>query len=736
MSFLNPIMLGGLAAIAIPILIHLLNRRKFRKVVWAAMRFLQVSVEKNQRRMQVEDLILLVLRCLIVALIALALARPAWREAVGGFLGGGRSVGVLLLDNSLSMGMSDGTSTRFDKACRAAEQAIDSLPSGSSVAVWFVSDILQQAIPEPTHDLNLARKTVREARLSDRSTDITPAIDRAIEVLRTRIGARREIYLFTDGQLTGWRGLLELRARLERAREEIRTHLVLVSEHETRNLSVRDLRLAGGLAPIGQPLRFEVKVQNNGPAPVQEVRVTLSVDGDPVSDEFTLPSLGPGESKGIALFAKLRTEGMHAIHASAGEDRLPADNRRTLAVRAIRQLKLLLVDGDPGDGSRGSETFFLRHALNPVAADQRAAYFIKLQTIGAAELPSTSLDDFDAVILANVARFPEKLAPVFAGYVSRGGGLLLFPGSRVDATFYNEQLGARLPLLPAALGPARGDADQTERYFTLRSRDYTHPISSLWNDPASGTLASARIYRHLTLLPAPDGTNAAPAPPLPSGGTAAGEAGTPEMVLAFTDGSPAMMERSYGLGRVVLFAFTANTSWGDLPVRPAFVPLLHRSLGMALQRQDEGLNLRVGGRFQRRVSNELLGKDAAFTSPRAGESTRELRRVEMAGGQPGLVFDHTDAAGLYTVHVPEPPLDLAFATQPDPEESNLEELSPTQLDSLKPVAEVYPWTPNFSLRQAVERQRSGIEFWPAVVVAALTLALVECFLGQWFSRSR
>lgn len=191
MTFLNTIMLGGLAAIAIPILIHLLNRRRFRKVMWAAMRFIAASVEKNKRRMEIEDLILLALRCLIVALIALALARPTLRNVTAGFLGGGRTAGILLLDNSLSMGMSDGTSTRLDKAKRAAEQAIDSLPQGSSVAVWLVSDIVRDVIPEPTFDLNLARKSVREAALSDRATELAAAIDRGVETLLKRVGSRR-----------------------------------------------------------------------------------------------------------------------------------------------------------------------------------------------------------------------------------------------------------------------------------------------------------------------------------------------------------------------------------------------------------------------------------------------------------------------------------------------------------------------------------------------------------------
>ena len=132
MAFLNPIMLFGLTAVSVPIIIHLLNRRRFQKVVWAAMRFLKLSVEQNQRRMQIEDLILLALRCLLLALLALALARPALMSNSKDVFGQSKVTGVILLDNSYSMGVSDGTRTRFDKAREAALQAIDSMPVGSA----------------------------------------------------------------------------------------------------------------------------------------------------------------------------------------------------------------------------------------------------------------------------------------------------------------------------------------------------------------------------------------------------------------------------------------------------------------------------------------------------------------------------------------------------------------------------------------------------------------------------
>src|SRR5215212_2487132 len=148
MSFLNPLLLFGLAAVSVPIIIHLLNRRKFQKVVWAAMRFIQTSVERNQRRMRIEDLILLALRCLLLALLALALARPALKSAGLEVFGQSKITGVIILDNSESMGMSDGTMTRFEKARKAAEQALETMPAGSATAVFLASDIVNGVIAE------------------------------------------------------------------------------------------------------------------------------------------------------------------------------------------------------------------------------------------------------------------------------------------------------------------------------------------------------------------------------------------------------------------------------------------------------------------------------------------------------------------------------------------------------------------------------------------------------------
>jgi hypothetical protein len=747
MSFLNPLMLFGAGAIAVPIIIHLLNRRRFQRVVWAAMRFVKVSTEKNQRRMLVEDMILLAIRCLMLALLALAVARPAMRSTTHNVFGQSKVTAVIVLDNSASMGVSDGVQTRFDKARKVAEQAVDALPSGSAAAVILASDVAKEVIKEPTHDLNLARKAVREAPLSDRATDLFPSIEKALETLKGRSAIRKEIYVITDGQLAGWRQLGDIQKTLKTAKEQtgeqqVSAHLVLVSDSEERNLGVSGLVLSSGLAPLNRPLRFEAQVANYGKQEAKDIKVSLLVDGAS-ADEVTLPSIPPGGTRSVPLNTRLKTEGWHNITARIPADRFPGDDTRTLAVRAIREIRVLMVDGEPGSEPRESETFFLGHALVPVSAEEAEQYYVKTSTIAPADMGGTRFDDFDAVVLANVPDFSADTATALENFVKRGGGLLIFPGAKINTTSYNQQLASVRKLLPATFGEPRGDAAQDEKFLTFQTKGYDHPIVALWNDNAAGTLASARFFRtfELNLLAAPAaGAGEKAAKRESEKGAAAtntlASLAAPKAILRFSDGSIAVAERALGLGRVVMFASTADTAWNDLAVRPAFVPLLHRTLGTLIQRHDDGANVRVGAQFARRLTADLLHKDAVVMAPGAASGTRDLRRVELVNDTPVLTYEATDKAGIYEISIAEPATVLKFAAQPDPSESSMAELPAEEVNALGQVAAVQRWNPTLNLREWVEKARVGAEFWLPILIAVLALAALETFLAQYFSRAK
>ncbi len=730
MSFLNPWLLLGVAGIASPIIVHLLARKQVKRVVWAAMRFLKVTVDRNQRKMRIEDILLLVMRCLILALLAFALARPSLREGGIGLTGGDETA-ILLLDNSGSMSTTDGAVSRFEKAERAAGQILDGLPAGSRVAVWLVSDTVHESVSEPVRDLALARKSIREARRSDQGTEWQPALRRAVEVLKKQPGARKSIYAITDGQAIGWKGMGEISRLLELAKREMRATLVLVGEGEERNLSVTDVRLATALPTVNQPLRFEVSVANFGPAEARGVSVALAIDDEPPADEQMLDAIPPGGApKTISLFATFREPGFHTVTARVHADRCPFDDQRCLALRVIDEVNVLLVDGAPGTEPRDSEVFYLRNALVPVPAELRDKFFIKTRTVTGAEFERAALRDFDAVVLANLVDMSPLAADALQNFIRAGGGLLVFPGSRINARLYNERLLGERGLLPAAFGPARGEvfdeaiAERPARFIRLQSKDYAHRIVELWNDPASGTLGTAQFYRAISLQPARKSD-------------VPGDAGLPAVVLSYADGEPAVMERPFGLGRVVQFSSTADGAWNDLPVRPVFLPLMHRTLGFLIGRTGDRLNVRAGVPFAETVPAERAGKNYVVTEPGAKPGAGRTRAVVVKNGIPQVEHADTSAAGAYSVHfTDETGTTLRFASASDPAESDLHEFSTADFASLGSVARIVRWTPAVDLRGQMERTRNGTELWLPLAFLAIGLVVAETLLGNRFSRSK
>ena len=405
-----------------------------------------------------------------------------------------------------------------------------------------------------------------------------------------------------------------------------------------------------------------------------------------------------------------------------------SDDQRTIAVRATDDLRILLVDGEPGAAEAENPTFYLRHALTPVPTSELDTYAIKTKKITPEELDSIKLNDFEAVVLANVPTISNPSLDAIAAYLKRGGGLIVFPGTKVNASFYNDNLAKKFDFLPATLGAIRGEPDQTEKFLTFQGDKYKHPIVLLWNDPGMGTLNSAHFYRSFELKPV-EGHSA--------------HAGEAQVVLNFSDGSPAMMERTWGRGRVVLFGSTANTAWNDLALRTAYLPLIDRTLGFILNRQDARINIPVGSLFEWVCDPDWVNKEAVIVVSGDKKGVSLLRRIGMEEGLPLLRVEETEKAGGYEVQIKsDPPQILKFAVQSNPAESNLEELGPVQLESLAAIAQVIHWTPQKNLagqlNQPLEKMESkgATELWMILVILVLITTVIEMGLAAKFSATK
>ena len=734
MNFLNlPLLKLGLIAVIVPILIHLLNRRKIQPVTWAAMKYLQISIDQNRRRLRVEDVLLLVLRCALLALIAVTLSRPTLGCAQHSLGASHEITAVIILDNSYSMSCIEGASSRFEQAKTAAGQLLDSLPTGSSVALILAADHAQQVIAEPSRDLVKVRHAISQSALTSRGSNLYPALQQAVQTLSGRDAGRKEIHLITDGQLSAFGRNDEIYKLLEQQQKDIQTHIVLVSSNEQQNLAIIDMRQANGVTAVGREVRFDIDVKNFGTQTAENVRVLLRVDASDPVDEYTIEKLAAGATQTIALRARPHEEGYRSITAQLPADHLPMDDARTMVVRMVSQLKVLIVDGSVNAKARDADSFYLRHAMVPVAGALQNQYYIRITTALPTELDEIQFDGFDLVVFANVADCSPQSAESLTGYVHRGGGLLIFPGDAINRAFYNESLLARYQLLPATFGDMHGKADleQDEKYFTLQRDMFQHPIMSLWSDSSSGSLQAARFYQAYELMP--DGPSS-------------------RVVLSFgkgvgdtaLDGKPCIIEKDCGLGRVMMFASTAGSKWNNLPVAAQggiYVPLMDRIVSSMVNRQDRLLNLQPGKPFVFYPSENMAGKSVVFYKPGDTNAAADSRNIGLTSTDKNsaginVTFDQTDIAGTYMARFPDDST-VRFAVQPDTasNESSLEKISKPQELKLSKLCQLSHLNISENLSAVVHGKRAGNEIWQWIIIGVLALAIVEMICAFRFGRN-
>jgi hypothetical protein len=575
-------MLAGFVVLgAVPIIIHLLNKQRYRVVEWAAIQFLLNTLKKNSRRLQMRDLILLALRTAAVILAALALARPTIAPGHFALLGGGGAINaVVVLDNSRSMGYREGNETRFAQAKTKAKTVLDQLPKGSGVALVLMSDLAAAEISEPSHDLAFVGEAIDKAALSDGGTSVAAGIGKAWEILKKAEGGR-EIYVITDLQKNAWpadddAGWKTLCGDLASHRD-LRLFIADVGGGAVENTSVDKLEPEDPLVTTDSDTAFVAQVRNHGTSPAANVEVQLLVDDGRGGEMRPAATAALDRLEGmqeVRLQTRFAEGGRHRVAARIGPDHLEADNSRYLALDVIDKLRVLIVDGSSEGGYNGGAGF-IRAALAPAASqpdEGTAGALVEAEITTPNGLADAALDPYQAVILSDVSGIPATVADGLKAFVGAGKALVVFLGANVRADEYNQQLGERAGLLPAKLGerPVEfGSADAKSKGIGLATAELTHPIVSFFADKENQPfLAQPRFYQAFPL------EVAAPAPGTKDAGAT--------VVARFADGKPAIVERSAGAGTVLLFAASADKEWSDFPLRPAFLMVVRRAVQHAV----------------------------------------------------------------------------------------------------------------------------------------------------------
>ena len=696
MTFLNSALLFGLFALIVPPIIHLLNRRRFEVVDWAAMQFLQVS-RKTRRQVILEHVILLLLRLGLIAVLVAAVATPVLRVGCVEQLPGGtrlaRMAGqsnrdiVIVIDGSYSMDYRWREQTANDAAKIWAKDFLKDLSSGDQVAVLQAKQQPIAVLGILTADLNDVRTKIDGLPRPRGSIDWAKTIQEAYRILNEGKNPQKEIIVLTDGQRHGWadskslEGWQLLALGQPKAASPPRVWIVNVvpdRPDDAPNWFVSPISANRSVATVGRDVKFKFDLQAALPTrregddrpPPEAIeppkKVYFEVDGRPAGDKT--PPRSRDAIIGMNFSQRFSTTGSHLVSIQISEDALPGDNRRDFAIEVLPAIPVLIVDGEgPGQVSaRGSD--FFRYAVAPINHPQ-PSFIVRAISIQefASQMLTSAISPRDpwtaprVLVLQNVPELSDAQHKMVEEFLKNGGGVLVALGPRFKADSYNLN-GFRDGdgWLPAQIVTPTGDANDLKKaaYPVAESVEKTFLDSFKEADPESFLKSYfARYWKVETGLP-----------------------GTGSAVARLSTGDALFVEKSFGKGRVLLATVPLDDSWRTNFLQSHdFVRLCHECLYHLAAARSNEVNLEARQPIVFRPGD---GEPPGGVTIDLPEGPR--RRIDVASWP--LVYEDTRETGVYKLTTDSGKVQY-YVVQPDIAESVLTTCSDADR---KAVASLFP----------------------------------------------
>jgi len=586
--FLNPaFVLPGAALVAVPILIHILSRLRYKRVRFAAMEFLLESEELNRRRIILEQLLLLLLRILAVVLIALLIARLVLDPSRLLMLRGASMHHVLLLDDSLSMRDREGDAPVFRQALTTLENMLaegSRQPGASRVTILSMTDPQRPIVSDRTLDGALVQELLprlRNLTCTWKAASPVDGLNAARDILAADGSAAPQVHVITDLRASDWNNRPEVAQALESLNTiKASVDLIKVVKDARPNVAIQQLSAETLAVAQGVPWRITLTLKNYGLSKVAGLRGSVLVDGNPLPGKILIPDLEPTAELQVSHDLAFDSEGRHQVEVRLDEDALREDNRRFLAVEVTERRVVLIVDdeGQQEDASFVAAALSADPALTGLTSEIRPSQAIT----------SSNLKLYDCIYLLNVRDLPADATVLLAEYVRSGGGIAWFPGDQANTRWYSETLREpSLKLFPVPLGTLHevavgsGSTSETDSSPFMNPVFETHPIFLVYNSPDSPFPDTVQIARWLQVTDdwKVDDTE---------------RADGVHTLIRLKNGQPVAFEHTQGKGKVLTFLTGAGRRWSNWPVSPAApgYVVMHLLIHQHLQRIIDTVELR------------------------------------------------------------------------------------------------------------------------------------------------
>lgn len=706
LAAVNPAYYAALAAIAVPIIIHFLFKARKQQIFFSSIEFILTSTVLKSSRIRFKELLLLLLRCAIVALVTLAFARPFLKRDVSAFGFVGRTDLVVVLDDSYSMRYQEGRRTRFEAAAKRATAVVSGCRSGDRVGLVLATRP-QTAALRLTPNFSTVKRLLTKLTPSFGTSVLARGLDRGVAMLKNSTADHKVVFVVSDFQEATWGYVGNVLAKLP---ADVKIKTAHVGRDEAPNVAVLDVRATRDTYTPGDKVDMLARVANYASDRPTEVKAILTVEGQPKAEK-TL-SLKPREVREVScrftapdlpvLTCQMRVE---------PGDKLPVDDVFRCVLAAGRPLRVWCIEEKVADVAYFRKTFYLETALNPAAGDLKSVSPVRPEVRPRADLDRADLFAADVLVLADLEGVSQSQADQVEKFVQGGGGLIVFLGPSVEPSIYNKELFKHgTGVIPARIVEPVETLGRGQEYFHLDKIEMDHPLFSVFARPYSGDLTAPRF----------SGAFKVDVKPCPEA----------KVLAQYDNGLPAVVERRFGAGRCLLFTSTAGTKWTNLPKRMVYVALIHQMVKhVSPRRVAEQPRFMVGQ--EALVPRDLLVEATGIVVKGPDGCEREL---PVKRDEP-VAFGGTQEPGVYWVdalmgqskrRVPVWQFSVALATV----ESDLTPTAPKRVAELSARSA----TKAAAVEEAAQIEENEGELppgvWRYLFIAALACMALELFIAN------
>lgn len=712
MNFLNPSILFGLFAVLIPVIIHLLNLRKIRKIEFSTLMFLKEIQKSKMRRIKLKQLLLLALRILVITFLVLCFSRPVYEGYAVGTGDAANSTSLIFLDDSFSMSAKTGSKINFETGKDYVKRIMENHRQSDELYFIRFSEIRLKENKFIYGDFKELEDSLNSSNVTDKTTFLSEIFNLSEEILRNSVNSNKEIYIISDFQSVIFDDYLSENSKDIKSISEADVYFTKTGDSDFRNLGLDSVTVISKLPELNKDIRVKVNLRNYSNDDLTNKVLKLFVNGTLISEKaYDIKAFdkkeaefkfNPGNSKDINGYFEL-------VRNDIQEDELVQDNKIFFSIHIPSGISVSVIEENPSNSS------FIKIALEAareVTSDSSVTHN-KLFDIEYSNSVTGNITGKDALIISGKQEFTEAEANLIKEFILNGGGVLLFPDKNINIENYNSVF---LGKLNSVTADRIIETDKTAGSPKIEKVDFEHPIISdiFSNKNLSITndkfiLESPEINSYVNFL---TGQNSS-------------------AIISLSNNAPLLSESVNSKGKILFAAVSADSEMSDLPLKTVFVPLLVRSI------------LYLGNDYEV-LSDFEVGKQNLITA----KGLNDIAKLDLPGGKLIDLYiplgnkrentfllpyaEYTKIAGHYSV-IDSSSDKFEFSLNTSPLESTNSILAEEEIintaKSLGLVNVKFVNKPE-DLESSINEARNGIGLWKYFLLGAFIFLLLEIFLSK------